>query len=318
MRRRTPVGAVAALLVAGVLLAASPAARPWAMQASPEPGREPFRFAVIGDNGTGSREQYEVGATMAAVHARSPFSLVLMLGDNLYGRQEAADFADKFERPYRALLDARVLFRATLGNHDDPGQIDYPSFGMNGQRYYTFVERGVRFISIDSLRLDTAQQAWIERVLTLSREPWKIAFFHYPLYSNASRHGSDVELRVLLEPILVRHGVNVVFSGHDHIYERVKPQKGITYFLAGSGGQLRKGDLRPAATTAAGFDQDQVFVVAAIQGDEMAFQAISRTGTVVDAGVIARVPDQLGRAATGERYEIARRIAGRVGSHGAR
>jgi hypothetical protein len=309
---------VGALLAAVVALGASPVARPWTAQGRAAPGSEPFRFAVIGDNGTGSPAQYELGATMAAQHARSPYSLVLMVGDNLYGSQEPADFVDKFQRPYQALLDARVVFRATLGNHDDPGQIDYPPFGMDGQRYYTFVEHGVRFISIDSLRLDAEQQAWIERVLTLSREPWKIAFFHYPLYSNARRHGSDVELRVLLEPILVRHGVNVAFAGHDHVYERVKPQKGITHFVTGSGGQLRRGDLRPAATTAAGFDQDQVFVVAAIQGDEMAFQAISRTGTVVDSGVIARVPDQLGRAATGGRYEIARGIARRVGSHGAR
>jgi hypothetical protein len=61
--------------------------------------------------------------------------------------------------------------------------------------------------------------------------------FHHPLYSDAARHGSNIELRVVLEPLLVRYGVSVVFSGHDHVYERSTPQKGITYFIEGSSGQ---------------------------------------------------------------------------------
>ncbi len=92
----------------------------------------------------------------------------------------------------------------------------------------------------------------------------------------------------MLEPLLVRYGVDVVFSGHEHVYERIKPQKGITYFIAGSGGQLRKGGVTPSAMTAAGFDQDQTFMLVEIVGDEMFFQAISRTGRVVDSGVIHR------------------------------
>ena len=66
--------------------------------------------------------------------------------------------------------------------------------------------------------------------------------------------------------------------GHDHIYERIKPQKGITYFVNGSSGELRKGDVRPSAMTAAYFDQDQAFSLVEIAGDDMFFQARSRTG----------------------------------------
>jgi hypothetical protein len=72
------------------------------------------------------------------------------------------------------------------------------------------------------------------------------------------------------------------------VYERIKPQKGITYFVAGSEGQLRKGDLHSSDLTAAAFDQDQAFVVVDISGDELKFDAISRTGQVVDSGVIHR------------------------------
>src|SRR4029079_9820825 len=97
-------------------------------------------------------------------------------------------------------------------------------------------------------------------------------------------------LRVVLEPLFVKYGVNVVFSGHDHVYERLKPQKGITYFVAGSGGQLRKGDMRPNASTAAYFDQDQAFMLVDVTGDVLHFQTEARTGVVVDSGVINDKP----------------------------
>ena len=148
----------------------------------------------------------------------------------------------------------------------------------------------VRFVVLDTNFLDPKQIAWTEETLRNAREPWKIVYFHHPLYSNGGRHGSDVELRVVLEPMFVKYGVSVVFTSHDHIYERLTPQKGITYFVEGSGGPLRKGDLRRSETTAAGFDQDQTFMLVEIAGDQMSFKAISRTGVTVDSGVIGRRP----------------------------
>jgi 3',5'-cyclic AMP phosphodiesterase CpdA len=246
------------------------------------------KFAVIGDNGTGETPEYDVGRQMAEVHRRFLFDQVLMLGDNLYGSQKPQDFVKKFEEPYRPLLEAGVRFYATLGNHDNPAQESFPPFNMGGQRYYTYVKMNVRFFVLDSNALDPAQIAWIEGALQASRDEWKICYFHHPLYSDGGRHGSQVDLRVVLEPLFVRYGVNVVFSGHDHVYERLKPQKGITYFVSGAGGQLRKGDLKRSGMTAAAFDQDQSFMLVEIVGTEMFFQAISRTGTTVDSGVIRR------------------------------
>jgi len=249
-----------------------------------------LKFAVIGDNGTGDRPQYEVGAQMAAARATFPFEMVLMAGDNMYGRQQPQDFVTKFERPYAPLLDAGVPFYATLGNHDQPTNHSYKGFNMNGARYYTFVRQHVRFYVFDTNMMDPKQREWIAETLAEPHDGWKICLFHHPLYSNAGRHGSNVELRVVLEPLLVQHGVSVVFAGHDHLYERLKPQKGITHFVIGNSGKLRKGDLEPSPTTAAGFDQDQAFMLVEIAGDEMRFQTISRTGRVVDSGVIQRRP----------------------------
>ena len=248
------------------------------------------KFAVIGDNGTGEPPQYDVGRRMAAAREQFRFDFVIMLGDNMYGRQSAPDFVDKFERPYAALLQAGVPFYATLGNHDDPDNRSYKGFNMNGQRYYSFVRGPVRFVVFDSNLMDQEQLAWIAATLAKATEPWKICYFHHPLYSDAGRHGSNVELRVALEPILVAHGVNVVFTGHEHVYERIRPQSGITHFIEGSGGQLRKGDLKPSAMTAAAFDQDRTFMLVEIAGDTMFFQAVSRTGQIIDSGTIPRRP----------------------------
>ena len=251
---------------------------------------ESLRFAVIGDFGTGTPKQYEVASLMAAVHARSRYGMVVMVGDNIYGGWNRRAVVDRFETPYRPLLDAGVSFFASLGNHDAIEERQYPPFNMGGERYYTFTRLNVQFFALDSNYMDAVQLAWLHRGLEASTAAWKIAFFHHPLYSSGQTHGAQTDLRAVLEPLFVRYGVQVVFSGHDHVYERFKPQRGITYFVCGSSGQLRRGDLDAhSPQSAAGFDQDQAFMVVEIEGDVMRFQAISRTGVVVDSGVIHRM-----------------------------
>ena len=269
--------------VVGILVAWIAAAQPQSA-ASPEA----LRFAVIGDTGSGGKPQYEVGEQMAAALAGFPYEFVLMLGDNMYGRQERQDFIDKFERPYAAILGAGIPFFAALGNHDRPSNRDYKGFNMGGERYYTFARKNVRFVVLDTNLLDPPQVAWAEQTLKQATEEWKITYFHHPLYSSGRRHGSNVELRVVLEPLLVQHGVSVVFSGHDHNYERTTPQKGITYFVEGSSGQLRRGDMTPTEITASSFDLDQTFMLVEIRGEELAFRTLSRTGRLVDSGSIRR------------------------------
>jgi hypothetical protein len=270
----------------------------WAPATSPAlsvPNRaDTFKFAVIGDNGDGSRGQYDLAGQMAAVHQLFPYGLVIMVGDNFYGSQSPAELARKFDVPYKPLLDAGVTFYAAIGNHDEPFTIGYPPLHMGGQRYYTFVRDQIRFFVLDTNVMEAAQLRWFEAALKQSPEPWKIVYFHHPIYGNAGRHGSAVDLRVLLEPLLLRYGVNVVFAGHDHIYERLKPQKGIHYFVTGSGGKLRKGDLVPAESTATGFDQDQAFVIVEVASNELYFQTISRTGATVDSGTIPRLARLVG------------------------
>jgi Calcineurin-like phosphoesterase len=257
-----------------------------------------IRFAVIGDSGTGEREQYEVGTVMVKARQGFPFTFVIMLGDNIYGRERPEDFVQKFERPYKPLLDAGIPFYASLGNHDDSNQRFYKLFNMNGERYYTFTKGPVRFFVLDSNYMDPKQLSWLENALKESSEPWKIAYFHHPLYSSGARHGPEVELRAQVEPLFVQYGVSAVFAGHEHFYERINPQKGIAYFTSGGAAKLRAGNIRRGSMTAAGFDTDRSFMLVEIAGNELFFQTLSRTGLTVDLGSVERVVRQPAGAPT--------------------
>ena len=246
------------------------------------------KFAAIGDTGSGDPEQFDVANQMARFRAKFPFDFVIMLGDNIYGGQGASDLAQKFAQPYKALLDAGVKFYASLGNHDDPANRQYPLWNMSGQFYYTYATKNVRFFALDSNKVDQKELAWLENALKNSTEDWKICYFHHPLYSDGGTHGSAVDIRVVFEPLFVTYGVNVVFAGHDHIYERITPQKGIHHFVEGASGQLRKGDARRSAMNAKSFDTDMSFMLVEIAGDQLSFQTISRTGATVDSGTIQR------------------------------
>ena len=270
-------------------------APPQAQQKEPPqstPQEQPgLKFAILGDTGTGSTPQFEIGKKAAEVHKTFPFEFVIMLGDNMYGGETARDFQNKFEKPFQALLSMGTKFYAALGNHDSPDrQIAYKLFNMDGKRYYTFKPKnGIRFFALDSNYMDTKQLEWLEGELKASGSEWKVVFFHHPIYSSGERHGPSIELRKVLEPLLVRNGVDVVFAGHEHFYERLKPQNGIQYFILGSSAKLRKeGILAKSELTAKGFDTDNAFMVAEISGDEMSFQAISKSGKVVDSGKFKR------------------------------
>jgi hypothetical protein len=249
-----------------------------------------LKFAVIGDTGEPSSGQTAVARQMAAWRSRFAFTFALMTGDNLYGSERARDYERKFSGPYKALIDGGVKFYAALGNHDDDGQTQYKLFNMGGQKYYTFKPQGgVRLFALDTNYVDQKQIQWLDKELAASGSDWKIAFFHHPLYSSGATHGSADLQRGLLEPVFLKYGVNVVFAGHEHFYERVKPQKGVAYFTIGSSAKLRRGDLRKSELTAYGNDSAYAFMLVEIAGDELYFQAISEKGQTLDTGSVKRV-----------------------------
>ena len=248
-----------------------------------------LKFAVIGDSGQPGGGQTSVADQMAKWRGRFPFEFVIMTGDNLYGSERPRDYEKKFAIPYKPIIDAGVKFYASLGNHDDEGQTNYKLFNMEGRKYYSFKPKnGVRLFAIDTNYVDGKQLEWLEKDLAASGSDWKIAFFHHPLYSSGGTHGSADAQRELLEPLFLKHRVNVVIAGHEHFYERLKPQKGIAYFILGSSAKLRKGDLRKSGMTAYGNDRDYAFMLIEIDGDNLHFQTVSNKGVTLDAGVVNR------------------------------
>lgn len=257
-------------------------------------------FAVMGDTGTGDEAQLSVARQMVRQREKTPFEFVLMLGDNIYENGEEKSIKSHFEEPYKDLLEAGVKFYATLGNHDIirglEFQTNYPNFNMGGRRYYNFVkdssdnhENLLEFFALDSNLITPEQLKWLDESLSASKAGWKIAFSHHSIYSSARMHRPYTKLRAQLEPLYVKHGVAVVFSGHSHCYERIKPQKGVHYFTEGASGEIKRRTLdRTTPYFAAGEDEKHSFLIVQASESELKVEAIGADGSLIDSYTIKR------------------------------
>ena len=290
---RTILSMTRALSLAALMLVAATAAATAAAPAPAAPGKT-LTFAVIGDTGTGKPDQYAIAAQMEAAQAHTPFSLVLMLGDNLYGDfLGVTSFVNRFEKPYAALLKRGVTFRAVLGNHTEAEtEIRYKPFGMDGRRYYTFTAGDglAQFFALDSDRLDAKppdadQLAWLEKELKASTAPWKIAFYHNPIYNAGRTHGPNRALRDVLEPLLKKYGVRLSLSGHEHVYQRLKPHGRVLYFIEGSSAKVKAASINRAdPDLAAGNDSVCSFMLFTLTPAEATWRTLSAKGETLDSG----------------------------------
>ena len=205
--------------------------------ASPTPGTKGFRFAVIGDFGSGSASQHEVADRMCAWREDHPFDDVITTGDNIYPDGSRQYFQTRFFAPYACLLDRGVEFHASLGNHDYVTRLgrdvmEEPSFGMP-RRNYVYREGGVRFVIADSNVLD---REWLRQALRpRATDRWTVVAFHHPVYSTGP-HGSTPGYRPSLPRLFERQGVDLVLNGHEHLYLATKRLRQVTYVVTGGGG----------------------------------------------------------------------------------
>lgn len=197
----------------------------------------PFRFAVLGDFGSGLPPQGVVARRMCRRRAVEPFRLVVTTGDNVYPAGERDAFRRTFLRPYACLRNHGVRFHSSLGNHDyvtrkgEP-ELNEGRFGMPA-RNYVFRANGVRFVMVNS---NEPNLEWIRRATrTQAGDRWTIVAFHHPMFSPGT-HGSSMTLRRQLKPTFERRGVDLVLNGHDHIYSASRPIEGIRYVVSGGGG----------------------------------------------------------------------------------
>lgn len=198
-------------------------------------------FAVKGDWGAATKEQYAVTRRMCAEHARDPFAFVLTTGDNFYGPGGVANDMN-FYRPEACLLRAGVRWRAVWGNHDILGTSTGSVLGA--ARYYSFARGPLRVIALDANEpTDAAQMRFLRTTLATATEPAIVVAFHQPVFT-AGFHGPALTARRAWVPLFRRFRVDLVLQGHNHHYERIT-RGGVNYVTTGGGGQRLYPCVRP-------------------------------------------------------------------------
>jgi len=179
-------------------------------------------------------------------------ALVLTLGDNAYENGTPAEFANCFDATWGAFKDR---LRPSPGNHDynTPFADGYFAYfgaqaGPDRRGYYSFDYGGWHFISLNSL-VDVSAQSeqflWLASDLAKSSDSLcTIAYWHFPAFNSGAQYGSVTAMRPFFDALYTA-GVEMVLSGHEHIYERFAPQKadgtadparGVRQFVVGTGG----------------------------------------------------------------------------------
>ena len=205
------------------------------------------RVWVVGDSGTGDWHQVLVARAMQQYTAsgKQPLDLYLHVGDMAYGQGTDDQFQKRFFEPYKEILRNTVCW-ASMGNHEGhtsdgktgigPFYDAYvcPEKGEAGgvpsgdESFYSFDYGDIHFICLNSYDIDRSPEGamakWLVRDLAATKANWIIGFWHHPPYTKGT-HDSDtekelVEMRKYIMPIMEKGGVDLVLSGHSHIYER--------------------------------------------------------------------------------------------------
>jgi len=220
---------------------------------APDPGGA-FDFVMVGDSGAGVLgTPYQALLDVAAQMDALDPDFVLHLGDVIYPDGQAEGYQPYFFNPYRNLLDSAPIF-PSLGNHDYHTANAQPYLDVfylpannpaGTERYYSFDWGDAHFVALDSNRLypiaavtDTVMLNWLAADLAATTAEWKFVYFHHAPYSSGL-HGYEpviVAMRTIMAPLFEQYDVDMVFAGHDHIYERSKPQNGVIYIVSGGGG----------------------------------------------------------------------------------
>jgi Calcineurin-like phosphoesterase len=255
----------------------------------------PYSFLVFGDSGTGGTKQLLLRDRMLA----TPADFIVHTGDMVYDAGAAADFDAEVFEPYAELL-RRIVLWPSLGNHDvrtargAPWREAFWTPANNpddNEGYYSFDQGNAHFVVLDSnasLNPGSAQHTFLDADLATTTQLWKFVAFHHTIYSDGS-HGGDVGVRDDVVPLFDRYGVDVVFMGHDHMYERtlplrgnqvVEPGAGTVYVTTGGGGRQITGV--SAGSFTAYSESAFHFTRVDVDGGRLLLQMVREDGVVRD------------------------------------
>lgn len=248
------------------------------------------RFVAFGDSGKGGPDQKALLSKMVTV----PFDLLVHTGDLAYSHGTRDELQRRVFDVYAGVFEQFAFFPAS-GNHeyDTEGAAPFrEAFALpeNGgpegrERWYSFDWGDAHFVALDTERIGPTQAAWLEADLAANRLPWTIVYGHRPPFSSGE-HGGDAAFRRHFVPVLERHRVALVLSGHEHNYERTKPWKGVNYVVTGGGGI----GTRPVGrSTFTAFSESVIhFVYVTVASDQLVMHAIDGVGNEFDSLVIRR------------------------------
>jgi predicted phosphodiesterase len=252
-----------------------------------ESSSEPVRILAFGDSGGGGSDQYALLEQMYTV----PYDLMIHTGDIAYDDGTIQQYEENVFGVY-ANIFRNIPFMPSSGNHDyrtlqgAPFRDVFALPGDAGEKWYSYDYGRVHFVALDTEADYRTQAEWLDRDLTANKLPWKIVYMHKPPYSSGM-HGSDTSLRNALAPVLERHGVQLVLAGHDHNYERIKPQDGVAYVVTGGGGV---GTRSVGTSSFTALSEDVIhFVYLEVFAEELVMHAIDATGREFDSMVVPRV-----------------------------
>jgi 3',5'-cyclic AMP phosphodiesterase CpdA len=244
-------------------------------------------LAVAGDVGDSGHRLDATGALVDDLAQRTTtYDALLLLGDNVYPDGDPARLPMTVFEPFAATLARGTQLLAIVGNHDvkrNNGDAQMEALGMTG-RWWARRIGEVLIVGLDSTQIENeAQLRFLDDALATTDAVWRIVLLHHPPYS-AGYQGSNVAARNAIAPIVERHHVQLVLSGHDHDYQRSLPINGVIYVVSGAGsGTRRTGD---ASFTAQSFSSRHILDVS-VFADRMVVRAVVHDGTVADEFVVS-------------------------------
>ncbi len=282
----------------------APVGAPGTFTTAAAPDAPSVTFAALGDSGAGTREQ----AAVARLVAAETFDFFVHLGDVIYPQGDESRYDRLFFAFYGPFLASHALVGA-VGNHDlqEPGAaswvdvFDPPRNNDEGSPFYSSFEWGdAKFVAIDStglFQLEGPWGAWLERELANNARRWLVLLLHAPLHCSDRHHGDDARLQQLWQPLLERHGVDLVLAGHAHMYQRTGRVKhsstdpsypGFVEVVSGGGGHVLypvggRTAVEPLVKEAA-----HHFVKVTLERDSLRIKAIRADGSVLDDATIPR------------------------------
>ena len=291
-----------------IILDGQPVTEQYSFITPPNTPDAPVRFFVIGDSGSGKSIQYDIANQIELAVKTRKLDFGLHTGDVIYydpeeWRDPISAQNRKYFSPYGQILTSTPIW-PSVGNHDLRlgEKLHLDAFALpNNERWYSFNYGPLHVVVLDSNIPKMAEQLrWLEMDLIEHQDsPWIAAVMHHPPYSwpysdhEELTHSSDMTVRNEFCPLLEKYGVDIVFCGHTHAYQRSQLIRdydphgdGIYYIVTGGGGaRLHPVAPRDTEVDTIAFEQSDRYHFAAVEimGDLLHLDAIDDRGKVFDS-----------------------------------